>query len=105
VAARGGGVRRRPRERGLAGKARVLGNARADGLGRARRNGARGQGEVRMPYISPLLRRRGSGESLKGLGRKRVGAAAEEGGSRKAKWPWHGKNRIALAFRVGPACK
>nr|ACN31152.1 unknown [Zea mays] len=56
-----GGVRRRPRGRGLAGKASVLGNARADGLGRARRSGARGQGEVRMPYISPLLRGRGSG--------------------------------------------
>lgn len=91
-----GGVRRRPRGRGLAGKARVLGNARADGLGRARRSGARGHGEVRMPYISPLLRRRGSG-NLKGLRREGVvGAAEEKGGSRKAKWPWHGTKRIEV---------
>jgi len=94
-AAARGGVRWRPRGRGLAGKARVLGNARADGLGRARRSGDRGQGEVRMPYISPLLRRRGSGK-LKGLGRKGVRAAEEKGGSRKAKRPWHGTKRVEV---------
>ncbi|RLN33047.1 hypothetical protein C2845_PM03G21840 [Panicum miliaceum] len=85
AAARGGRDRRRPRGAGRAGNARVLGSARADGLGRAQSSGARGHGEVRRPYIAPLRRRRRGGavEILEASGRGE-GRGRGKGGRRKA---------------------
>jgi len=84
AAARGGGDRRRPRGSGRAGNARVLGSARADGLGRARSSGARGHGEVRRPYIAPRHRRRRGGalEVSRSVWERGGGRAVEGGDGR-----------------------
>jgi hypothetical protein len=111
AAARGGGDRRRPRGAGRAGKARVLGSARADGLGSARSSGARGHGEVRRPYISPLHRRPGSGplEISRSVWEGGRGRGRAEGGRRKATdaaaVPREEEDMVLRSRKVGPACK